>query len=147
MNSAVNVLQKEANIQLKRRSLSVRKSSTPTFPLAIIIGFIGGGIRGQVVYSLSDDFIKTLTKAYKPDLLPIRRKELTLSILCEVANMISGNATISLAGDDALISVTPPVVIQAQGMMMDFIKVPTVCLMLDSSGGSLEINIAFEEGG
>ncbi len=122
----------------------MKKSSTLSFPLTIVIGCIGGGIRGQVLYSLSDDFAMSLSKAIVPNLLPIHQKEAMLNIICEVANMISSKAMISLVSDNPQINVTPPALVQGKEIEIDFLKVPAICLVMDSYGGSLEINLAFQ---
>ena len=79
-----------------------------------------------------------------PELLPYQQKKMIHDVLGEVANMISGMASIKLAGDNDKINITPPVVIRGENEF-DFLKVPTIVVLLDSTIGSLEINIAFKE--
>ena len=65
--------------------------------------------------------------------------------------MISGRATITLAGKDNTINLTPPIVIDQleSSPKIDFLKAKILILLLDSSIGSVEINIGIsnkEEG-
>ena len=93
---------------------------------------------------MSQDVGEAFTKRMMPDLLPYQQKKMLHDVLGEVANMISGMASIKLAGDDDTINITPPVVIRGESEF-DFLKVPTIVVLLDSTIGSLEINIAFKE--
>ena len=78
-------------------------------------------------------------------MLPAERNKLVKDILGEVANMISGKASIVLAGSHDKININPPIVIvDSEIAKIDFLQVPTVFIVLDSIMGSLEINIAFQ---
>jgi chemotaxis protein CheX len=115
-------------------------------PICIVIG-ITGAIRGQVVYSMDTNFAFSVTKAMIPNKLPTELRKLTNSAVSEVANMITGQASIALAGEDRIIHLTPPAVLTGSDMKVDFLAIPTICLSMISEIGSMEINIAFTEDG
>ena len=113
-------------------------------PLAIIIGFVASFFKGQVVYSMDQEVGIAIAKKMMPDMLPIQQKEMMFSALGELANMISGKASIILAGNEERIDITPPLVARGD-VNFNFLKVPTTVLVCDSVLGALAINIAFQE--
>ena len=146
IRSAITVFSREIRVHLSRKSLSKKSAPVPSLPICIVIG-ITGAIRGQVVYSMDSNFAYSVTKAMVPNKLPAELRKLTNSAVSEVANMITGQASIALAGEHQLIHLTPPAVFTGTDMQVDFLSIPTICLSLISEIGSLEINIAFTEGG
>lgn len=146
IRSAVSVFGQEIHVALSRKGLSRKNAPVPSLPISIVIG-ITGAVRGQVVYSMDSDFAYSVTKAMIPNKLPTELRRLTNSAVSEVANMITGQASIALAGENELIHLTPPAVFSGTNMQVDFLSIPTICLSFISEIGSLEINIAFTEGG
>ena len=146
IRGATTVFTQEIGISLTRKSLTKKAAPVPSLPISIVIG-ITGGIRGQVVYSMDSNFSFAVTKAMIPNKLPSELKKLTNSAVSEIANMITGQASIALAGEDMIIHLTPPAVFSGSDMTVDFLSIPTICLSFISEIGSLEINVAFTEGG
>ncbi len=145
IKSAISVFGREIGVNLSRKALTVKSAPVPSLPMSIVIG-ITGAIRGQVVYSMDSNFAFSVTKAMIPNRLPTDLRKLTSSAVSEIANMITGQASISLDGEYQLIHLTPPAVFTGTDMQVDFLSIPTICLSLISEIGSLEINIAFTEG-
>lgn len=145
IRSATGVFNSEIGVALSRKSLTKKSAPVPSLPICIVIG-ITGAIRGQVVYSMDSNFAYSVTKAMIPNKLPNELRKLTNSAVSEVANMITGQASIALAGEDRIIHLTPPAVLTGNDMKVDFLAIPTICLSMISEIGSMEINIAFTEG-
>jgi chemotaxis protein CheX len=82
-----------------------------------------------------------------PDKLPAELKKLTNSAVSELANIITGQASIALAGENDRIDITPPAVFLGGAASIDFLSLQTICLSFISEIGSLEINIALTEEG
>ena len=143
--SAVHVFRKELGIRLSRESLSRKDSPLPSMPISIVLG-ITGAVRGQVVYSMDTSFAYDITKVMIPNKLPMERKQFVNSAVGEIGNMVTGQASIQLAGQNQRIHLTPPAVFTGQGLKVDFLEVPTVCLRLLSEMGILEINIGLLDG-
>lgn len=146
VRAAVHVFQKELRIHLSRQSLQRKKAPIPSLPVTIVLG-ITGSVRGQVVYAMDTSFAKSIAHAMMPNLLPRALDGLINSAVGEIANMVTGQASIDIAGQDRLIHVTPPAVFTGSGLVVDFLQVPTICLRMLSEMGVLEINIAFVEAG
>ncbi|NNM54563.1 MAG: chemotaxis protein CheX [Spirochaetales bacterium] len=145
IRAASEVFAHETHLQMTRKGLELRKTPLPSRPVCIILG-ITGPIRGQVVYALDEDFAHTVARRMLPGKLPAEVKRLTNSAISEIANMITGKASIELAGEDKTIELTPPAVFTGERFHMDFLNIPTLSLSLISEAGSLEINIALTEG-
>ena len=144
IKSAVAVFLKEVNVHLTRKDLARKESPVPGRPIAIIMG-ITGFIRGQIVYAMDQSFAYGVAKAMLPNSLPLESRQMANSAISEIANIITGQATIYLAGHAEKLYITPPVVIMATDLTLDFLAIPTIALSLLSEIGVLEINIALTE--
>jgi chemotaxis protein CheX len=144
ISAAVTTFKKELRVALSRNSLGVKESPVPSKDVAIIIG-VTGMVKGQVVYSMDSDFAYAVAKSMLPDKLPADLKKLTNSAVSEIANIITGQASIILAGEKQKIEITPPAVFCGGATTMDFLSLQTICLSFLSEIGSFEINIALTE--
>lgn len=142
--SAAQVFRQELNVSLSRQSLNRKETPVPSLPVSIVLG-ITGGMRGQVVYAMDHSVADEITRAMVPNQSPSERKKLVNSAVGEIGNMITGQASIALAGRERILYLTPPAVFTGKDLSIDFLEVPTVCLRLVSELGSLEINIGLIE--
>lgn len=144
INAAITTFMKEMKVKLSRNELKLKDSPIPSKDVSIVIG-VTGAVKGQVVYSMDDTMALSIAKAMLPGKLPNDLKKLTNSAVSEMANIITGQASITLAGESLMIDITPPAVINGKGFTMDFLNNQTICLHFLSEIGSLEINIALTE--
>lgn len=144
IRSAMEVFEKEVHVHLSRKDLTKKNAPVPSLPISIILG-ITGFVRGQVVYSMDQNFAYGVTHAMLPNRLPAELKKLENSAVSEIANIITGQASIVLAGDIETIDLTPPVVLMGSDLTIDFLHIPTISLSLICEIGVLEINIALTD--
>jgi chemotaxis protein CheX len=144
ITAAVNTFKKELGVGLNRHAMNVKASPVPSKEISIIIG-VTGMVKGQVVYSMDDNVAMAVTKAMLPGKLPAEHKKLMNSAVSELANIITGQASIILAGETEKISITPPAVFMGGAASIDFLSLQTICLSFISEIGSIEINIALAE--
>lgn len=144
ISAAVTTFKKELKVNLNRNSLNVKDAPVPSKDVSIIIG-VTGAVRGQIVYSMDSNVAFAVAKAMLPGKLPAELKTLTNSAVSELANIITGQASIILAGENQKIDITPPAVFSGGGVSIDFLTLQTICLSFLSEIGSLEINIALTE--
>ena len=144
IRGAISVFEKEIHIKLTRKDLVKKEAPLPSFPVSIIIG-VTGPVKGQVVYSMDNNFAFNLAKAMIPNKLPAEIKKLVNSAVSEIANIITGQASIELAGEDKAINITPPAVFRGMDLRVDFLNIPTISLSFISEIGVMEINIALTE--
>lgn len=144
IRSAKLIFEKEIKINLVRKDLVKKEQATPSLPVSIVIG-VTGPVRGQVVYSMDQNFAYNVAKAMMPNKLPHEIRKMINSAVSEMANMITGRASMEMAGESDMIDITPPAVFTGPGMQMDFLSIPTISLSFLSEIGVLEINIALSE--
>jgi chemotaxis protein CheX len=144
ITAAITTFKKELKVNLNRNTLNVKSSPVPSKDISIIIG-VTGMVKGQIVYSMDENVGFAVAKAMLPDKLPAELKKLTNSAVSELANIITGQASIILAGDNQRIDITPPAVFRGDAASIDFLALQTICLSFLSEIGSLEINIALTE--
>ena len=144
--AAVDIFQTETGVKLNRKDLKIKPAPIPTLPVSVIIG-VTGAVKGQICYSMDDNFAYELAKAMLPGKLPVDIKKYTNSAIAEMANMITGQASIALAGEELIVYITPPAVFSGRGVKIDFLNVPTIAISFISEIGVLEINIALSEQG
>jgi len=142
--AATTTFLKEVGGKLARKELKIKDSPVPSQPISIVIG-VTGAVRGQVVYSMDENVAYAVAKAMLPGKLPVDLKKLTNSAVSEMANIITGQASIILAGDNLKIDITPPAVFSGPGLQIDFLTIQTICLNFISEIGTLEMNIAMTE--
>lgn len=143
--AAVQTFQKELGIRLARKDLTLRDSPLPSQAVSIVIG-VTGAVRGQVVLSLDPQVALAITRSMLPGQPPDQLPALVNSAVSELANIITGQASILLAGDTGFIDITPPAIVTGDAVQMDFLSIKTICLSFNSEIGSLELNIALTEG-
>ena len=144
ITAAIKTFKQELNVELKRSSISVKNAPAPTKDITIIIG-VTGPVKGQVVYSMDQNVAMEITKSMLPGKLPAELKKLLNSAVSEMANIMTGQASIALAGENSIIEITPPTVFCGGGVTMDFLAMKTICLTFISEIGSVEVNIALAE--
>jgi chemotaxis protein CheX len=146
ITAAVTTFKKELGVNLNRNSINVKNAPIPSKEVSIIIG-VTGAVKGQVVYSMDDNVAMAVAKAMLPGKVPAELKKLANSAVSELANIITGQASIILAGESNRIDITPPAVFSGGGASIDFLALQTICLSFLSEIGALEINIAMTEEG
>jgi len=144
IRAAIDVVSSELKLKLTRKDLQLRGNPEPSLPTFIIIG-VTGHVQGQVVYSMDSNFSMEVAKAMMPGKLPAEQKKMEHSAICELANMITGRASIELAGEKDVINITPPAVFSGREIKIDFLNLPTIALSFISSAGVIEVNIALTE--
>lgn len=144
ITAAVATFRQELKVELNRNDIKVKDSPAPGKDVSIIIG-VTGAVRGQVVYSMDSNVAYSVAKAMLPGKLPVDLKRLTNSAVSELANIITGQASITLAGEKERIDITPPAVMTGMPVSFDFISLKTICLTFISSIGTIEINVALKE--
>ncbi len=142
--SAIEIFEKVANIELKKSNLQIKKSTAPSNEISIIIG-ITGNFEGQVVYSFKQHTAQRIVSCMMPDASQERQTAYMESAISSLANMITGRATVLLAGKEKVIYITPPyVAIGMNNKDAQFLELPTISVEFTSRFGTLEINVVIK---
>jgi CheY-specific phosphatase CheX len=141
--SAIDIFEKVAQIELKKSEVKVTKSTNPTNEICIIFGVVGY-LNGQIVYSFKHHTGQRVVSCMMPDSNPEKQSEYFESALSSLANMITGRATILLAGKEHIIQITPPIINVNNSKNIEYMNYPTICGNFSSRFGTLEINVALK---
>lgn len=141
--SASSVLQSMCGMQLTPGKPYVRDSKFDNNSVAICIG-VTGQIGGQVLLAFHNEFACEI--ASKMCMMPIETlDEISLSALCELGNMILGNAATVLSTKNIIIDITPPTVIQGI-FHMESTYAKNICIPLTYEGNkTIEVDISLKE--
>lgn len=142
--NAIEVIEQLAKIKFEKTDLTVKEDTTPTNEITIIIG-ITGFIQGQVVYSLKEHTAQRIAQCVRPNENIKVDQEFIESSIAEIANIITGRATIELSGKDNILHITPPTIIIGRNYTISFIKLKTISVNLSSRFGTMEVNIAIKQ--
>ena len=146
LNAAVKVFEDFLKCELRKGHLSVKESPSPEYDVALIIGITGDYV-GQVVYSMKRATAEKIVEILNPD---VPFKELANyfeDTLGEVANMITGNATIYLnkmIAGTANIDITTPSLITGDAFELQLLQQTTIGINMYSPFGTIEINVAIK---
>lgn len=144
IRAATDVVSSEMKLKLTRKDLQLKQTAEPSMPTFIVIG-VTGYVHGQIVYAMDSNFSMAVAKSMLPGKLPADLKKMEHSAISELANMITGRASIELAGEKEIINITPPAVFTGNNIKVDFLNLPTISLSFISSAGLIEVNIALAE--
>ncbi len=141
--SAIDIFDKVAQIELKKSEVGLTKGTQPLNEICIIFGIVGY-LNGQVVYSFKQHTAQRVVSCMMPDSNPEKQAEYFESALSSLANMITGRATILLAGKKNIIQITPPIININNNKNTEYVNFPTIRANFTSRFGTLEINVALK---
>ena len=141
--SAIEIFEKIAEIDLKKNSVTVTKGTKHSNEICIIFG-VTGYLTGQIVYSFKQHTAQRIVNCMMPDSKPEKQSEYFESALSSLANMITGRATILLAGKAHVIQITPPIININDEKNIQYTEFPTISANFSSRFGTLEINVALK---
>ncbi|MDA1227056.1 MAG: chemotaxis protein CheX [Chloroflexi bacterium] len=143
LNPAKLVWEKELGMELELLDAGpVPEVNTPEDIIAVI--GISGKLQGNVLYGFGS--ASALSIAGKMMGEPVEEvDDVCLSILGELANMITGNAATELASEGYVCDIAPPVIIEPAGRNMVTPGDSPVLVRFNSEAGRLNIRISLSE--
>ncbi len=142
ITASTSVVEQLAQIKLKKHGVNKKTTPDPSYEYAIMLGIVGD-LKGQVTYSLSKSFARTLVSEFLGlHLVPAKLDEHVPSGLEELGNMITGNAAGGLESNGVEIDISPPSIIAGSDYQIEYVKMNTIQVIMFSEAGSLEINLA-----
>ncbi len=143
LKAASKVFKDFMSCDLRRGHLTVKPCPSPEYDVALIIG-VTGSMKGQVVYSMKTEMANKIVETLNPDIPPNEIGIHFEDTLGEVANMITGNATMMLAKQNCEMEITTPSLITGDAFQMQLLKQQTLGINMYSPFGTLEINVALK---
>ena len=138
-----SVLRDMCQIDLTAGTPYVKKEQFNDDSVVICLG-VTGQIKGQVLLALST--VSACAIASKMCMMPITAlDELSLSALCELGNMVFGNAATVLSTKGTIIDITPPTVIQGNFTIANNFA-QNVCIPFKFDGDkTIEVDVSVKE--
>lgn len=122
----------------------IRNNPFPTKEIVIILG-ITGDIKGQAVFSLTEDIAKKVASAMMMGMPVDEIDEMAKSALSELGNMIMGNSATLLFNAGMKIDITPPSLVKGTSIEITSAGMETICVPLVSALGDIEFDIGIKK--
>ena len=122
----------------------IRNNPFPTREIIIILG-ITGDIKGQAVFSLTEDMAKKIASGMMMGMPVDEIDEMAKSALSELGNMIMGNSATLLFNVGAKIDITPPSLVKGTAIEISSAGMETICVPLVSEMGEIEFDIGIKK--
>lgn len=144
VEAAYQVLQAETHLTISRGELNLDKEPYSTDDITIIISLVGQ-VMGNVIYSLNNQTAIALASRMMEEELK-SLSALAQSSIAELANVITGRASVLLAqaGYESVIST--PTFLMGKGAIISTLDFARLIVPLNSEVGSLTIHLALREG-
>lgn len=145
--AAQNVIKTACNEELVIGKLSIKSNPIMTSDVVTLIG-VTGKIEGQVIFSLEDSVARSIASRMMMGAEVPVLNELAKSAICELTNMILGNAATGFYDQGTIIDITPPSLLIGKDMSVstmkgDFVSIP---LQFTSTGETFEVDIFLVDG-
>ncbi len=122
----------------------IRNNPFPTKEIIIMLG-ITGDIKGQAVFSLSEDMAKAVASGMMMGMPVDEIDEMAKSALSELGNMIMGNSATLLFNVGVKIDITPPSLVKGLSLEISSGGMETLCVPLVSTMGDIEFDIGIKK--
>lgn len=122
----------------------IRNNPFPTKEIVIILG-ITGDIKGQAVFSLTENIAKAIASGMMMGMPVEEMDEMAKSALSELGNMIMGNSATLLFNLGVKIDITPPSLVKGQAIEISSSGIETICVPLVSANGEIEFDIGIKK--
>ena len=140
VDGAVSLLERETGLTFMRGNLNVLRTPHTTGEVTIMLGVGGDFVSGVVMYNLSRETAMELASRMVGE--PFAEfSELAQSACAELGNMITGAAATSLANSGYPSMITPPALILGQGCTISTLDVLRLIVPIESSIGTVEIQV------
>lgn len=147
LEALVSVLGNFGVTDVKKGSIIKKENMHVDMDITSVIGLVGD-VRGNIAYSLSRDTAKMIVSKMMLGAPVMEFDEYARSAIGEMANMITGTASIAISGMTAdkvtVIDTTPPSVISGSDIYFIISSVPTIAVGMDTQFGRIEVNIGLE---
>jgi chemotaxis protein CheX len=143
VEAAAEVLEKEVSAKVERGTLSLQKSSLTSDQITVLLSLVGQ-VQGVVLYGLS---IKTALNLVSQMMGQefTEFDNLAQSGIAELGNVITGAATVKLSKEGFDAEISPPTVVQGEGIQISTLDFPRVVVQLKTEMGDITVHLALRE--
>ena len=142
VTAARDVLKAELDTEVERGKLALEKSCKTADEVTALIA-VTGQVRGLVLYTLS----MATACGFAGQMLGqecLELDDLGESAIAELANMITGKASVLLEEASLKSDISPPALVMGNGSSVSTVDLNRLVVPLDTSYGSMAIHVALE---
>jgi chemotaxis protein CheX len=143
IEAAMEVLQIEVNLAIKRGNLTLHKSALTASDITVLLSLVGQ-VQGVVMYGLSTQTGLALVSRMM-DQEFTEFDNLAQSGVAELGNVITGRATVKLSQAGYSANISPPTMIQGKGIQISTLDFSRIVVPLTSEVGEIIIHLALRE--
>ncbi len=143
VEAAKEVIGSEAGAAVQRGDLTLQHSGLTTQEVSVLISLIGE-VEGVVIYSLSCDTALQLVSRMIDQKFE-EFDDLAQSGIAELANVISGRATMMLSRTGFNTDISPPTVIVGQGVQISTVDFTRIVVPLESEVGVITAHLSLND--
>ncbi|MAG36195.1 MAG: chemotaxis protein CheX [Dehalococcoidia bacterium] len=141
--AAIEVVEQETGIEVKRGDLTVRKSRMAGHDVTVLIA-VTGAAEGVVLYGMAEDTAKGLVGAILGE--PCEEfDEMAASGIAELGNVITGRASHLLEEAGLTSTISPPSIIRGSSTEVSTLDLPRLVIPLETFVGRIQIDVALRE--
>ncbi len=138
-----SVLKQVAQADGKRGQLQLKTTPRPSYDVAVLLSVVGD-IEGQVIYSMKEEVAKKLASAMMMGFPVEELNDLAKSAVSEFANMVTGNAVMSLGAKGLKLDISPPTIVKGKDLEVSS-QISMLVIPISTPLGEMEIDVALRE--
>lgn len=128
----------------KRSKMTVKSQTCESLGVSIIVGFTKG-LRGNVVYNMTEDAAKFIASKMMMGMPVESLDEMAQSALSEMSNMLTANAATNLAAMGMMVDISTPSLTVGQSFKIKISSENYLVVDMDLGGQVMELNIAVQQ--
>lgn len=143
VEAAAEVLEKEVGAKVERGALSLQKSAMTSDEITVLLSLVGQ-VQGVVLYGLSiNTSLKLVSKMMGQEFTEF--DNLAQSGIAELGNVITGRATVKLSNEGFSSEISPPTLVQGEGIQISTLDFPRVVVELKTEMGDITVHLALRD--
>jgi chemotaxis protein CheX len=140
VQAAVEVLKAEVEADVSRGDISMQKSSLTSEDITVMINLVGD-VYGVVMYGMhKNTCLNLVSKILGQEFTELN--SLAQSGVAELGNVISGRATIRFSETGFKSNISPPTVLNGNGVEISTLDFPRIVVPLNTQFGTLTVHLA-----
>ena len=142
--ATIAMLEQVAQLKGQITQPTIDDQITPSYDISVSVSVVGD-VEGTVVYSMDQNVAKRIASTMLAGMVIEELDDISLSAINELANMITGNASIKLASNGVNVDITPPTLLSDNNTEIPFSNSQTIVMPIKTDNGVFEINAALQE--
>ncbi|BDG60331.1 chemotaxis protein CheX [Caldinitratiruptor microaerophilus] len=141
--AAQEVLQAEASATVRKGTATIRSSPLMSDDVTVLIGVVGR-VKGVVLYSMSEKTAKEIVGAIIRE--PVRVLDsMVESAVGEMANVITGRASMELEKLGYSVTIAPPSVVVGKNTVISTLQIRRLVIPLVTQYGDIVVHVALSK--